>query len=527
MSDPQRTSYDEVPYASLPFPQTHPDRLWVISRLLGHAAPSMDRCRVLELGCAAGGNLMPMALAMPECTFVGIDLSTRQISDGHEIQKKLKIENLHLKAMSITDIGPSFGEFDYIIAHGVYSWVPAHVQEALLRVCNENLSPNGVAYVSYNVHPGWQMRGMIRDMMRYHANRFAEPATKIGQARALLQFLAQVIPPENSAYGMLLNVELDMLSKQPDHYILHEHLEETNEPLYFHEFAERAHKHGLSYFGEAVFSSMTGALAPPEVSRLLSKVAFDIISYEQYMDFVMNRTFRQTLLVHEGISANRKIDWKEVTRLRLNSNVKPMASISNLASNKTEEFRGRSASVPVMRSGEPIIKSALTILAELDPMPIAFDRLLAMSKERLCKEKDAPYEPSENDERRLASIVVQAYSIGAMELTQLPARFVLKSKGHPIASPLARLQAANSTHVANLLHKVVVLDQPQQHILQRLDGTQDPANLVESLIPLHSNGVLKLPQLAATKSPSALRREIGAYVERTVSLFGRMALLVQ
>lgn len=80
MSQPQPTSYDEVPYESYPFAQTHPDRLATVATLLGLRPAPVEQCRVLELGCAGGGNLIPMALTLPESTFVGIDLSARQIA---------------------------------------------------------------------------------------------------------------------------------------------------------------------------------------------------------------------------------------------------------------------------------------------------------------------------------------------------------------------------------------------------------------------------------------------------------------
>lgn len=73
------------------------------------------------------------------------------------------------------DIDDSLGRFDYILTHGVYSWVPPAVQEKILRLCASNLTEHGVAYVSYNVNPGWSMRGMLRDMMCYHASRFEDP----------------------------------------------------------------------------------------------------------------------------------------------------------------------------------------------------------------------------------------------------------------------------------------------------------------------------------------------------------------
>src|SRR5579884_2024888 len=193
MSHASPTSYDDIPYVSNPFLQSHPDRLATIATLFGLSIIRVDRCRVLELGCASGGNLLPMAQSFPESTFIGIDYSARQIADGQKFVEKLGLKNVQLKCLSILDITPEFGSFDYIICHGVYSWVPPPVQEKILDICRRNLTPNGIAYVSYNTYPGWHMRGMIRDMMLYHASHFTEPLTKVRQARALLDFLAQAV----------------------------------------------------------------------------------------------------------------------------------------------------------------------------------------------------------------------------------------------------------------------------------------------------------------------------------------------
>ena len=108
------------------------------------------------------------------------------------------LTNVELKCLSILDVTPEFGTFDYVVCHGVYSWVPAPVREKILDICRRNTTPQGVAYVSYNTYPGWHMRGMIRDMMLYHASHFAEPLTKVGQSRALLDFLAETEQPDQA-----------------------------------------------------------------------------------------------------------------------------------------------------------------------------------------------------------------------------------------------------------------------------------------------------------------------------------------
>src|SRR5260221_642375 len=157
-------TYDEIPYPNLSHVQSHPDTLATLTSLLGLSPAPIENCRILEIGCASGGNLIPMALSLPASILVGIDYSARQIRDGQSAIDAIGLTNVSLRHMNILEITPEFGEFDYIIAHGVFSWVPADVREKLLDICKQNLAPAGVAFVSYNVYPGWHMLANIRDM---------------------------------------------------------------------------------------------------------------------------------------------------------------------------------------------------------------------------------------------------------------------------------------------------------------------------------------------------------------------------
>jgi SAM-dependent methyltransferase len=233
-------SYDAVPYESFPYAQAHPDRLATIAALLGLRPASPARCRVLELGCAAGGNLIPLGILFPASQFVGIDLSEVQLHEGRDAIELLKLSNVELKHQDIMGLTEEAGTFDYVICHGVYSWVHAEIQERILEICSRNLAPRGVAYISYNTYPGWHMRGMIRDVMLFHARAFADPATKVRQARNLLDFLAKAVGTESSPYGALLRSEVESIRRSSDSYLFHEHLEDENSPVYFFEFAERA-----------------------------------------------------------------------------------------------------------------------------------------------------------------------------------------------------------------------------------------------------------------------------------------------
>jgi SAM-dependent methyltransferase len=182
-------SYDEVPYPSLPARRTHPSHLAAIARLFGMVPPSPGRCRLLELGCASGENLLPLAADFPDSHLVGIDLSVRQIEAGRSVVEQLGLSNIDLRRLDLHDFGEDQGTFDYILCHGVFSWVPRAVQDRILEIGLRHLAGNGVFFASYNTYPGWHLRGVVRDMMVYHVRGIEDPATRVAQARALPDFL--------------------------------------------------------------------------------------------------------------------------------------------------------------------------------------------------------------------------------------------------------------------------------------------------------------------------------------------------
>jgi methyltransferase-like protein/SAM-dependent methyltransferase len=475
----QATSYDLVPYESFPFPDTHPDRLAALGRMFGLQPPLLDNCRVLELGCASGGNLIPMALSMPDAEFVGVDLSEVQVNQGLKVIAKLGLTNIRLLVLSITDVDESFGQFDYIITHGVYSWVPTAVQEKILTICAEQLSPNGIAYVSYNTLPGWRMRGMIRDAMRYHAMQFDDPAQRVAQARAILDFLAKWVPAENNAYGMLLKAELDVLRSAADYYILHEHLEDINEPIYFHEFAERAARHGLQYLAEANFSSMLASNLPQEVTETLVRIAPDTIRQEQFMDFLRNRTFRQTLLVHKDVSINRFLTPDCVTSLWVSTDLVPVNADPELLSQREELFRCPRGGM--VQTPNAVTKAALVLLAPRWPGWLSFQELLGMAIGLLGQEREITATPGQSAETVLASDLLQCYTVGLVEFHAGPAPFVTQPSQRPHASPLARRQAGQgSRQVTTLRHELALIEAHQGRLLQLLDGTRTREEIYEA-----------------------------------------------
>jgi methyltransferase-like protein/cyclopropane fatty-acyl-phospholipid synthase-like methyltransferase len=530
---PPATSYDEVPYESHPFSQTHPSRLFVVGTLFGMRPTPVQRCRVLELACAAGGNLIPMADYLPDSEFVGIDLSARQVADGQQMIKQFGLKNITLKQADILDVDESYGKFDYVIAHGVFSWVPDRVRDKIFDICATQLNPNGIAYISYNTYPGWHMRGMIRDMMRYHSSRFTTPQLRTQQARALLDFLAQSVRQDGSAYAVLLKQELETLRHQADHYLYHEHLEENNDPLYFHQFAERAKVKGLKYLGEARVGTMVTGNFGPDIEKTLRILATDQIQAEQYMDFLRNRMFRETLLCLDKVQPNWAVNPECLRVLHVASGAKPVGQdgqpLQAVNVTSEENLSYKAPSGMTMATTRSLLKAAMQVLGEAYPGTVPFDLLRKQAREMIGGGDPADPKLVAEDTQVLAVGLLNCYmGSDLVELHGMPITFARTAGPKPVALPLARLQAQRGPVATNRRHEVVRLNDLDRHLVPMLDGTNDRATLVDKLTQIAQTGALNVQKDGLTLyDPKEIKQALTSVIEPALGNVARLALLVQ
>ena len=523
MTDSITNFYDELPYTCHAYPASHPDRMSVVARLFGMTPAPLAGARVLELGCGNGGNLIPMAAQMPDAKFVGLDLSPRQVADGRAQIAELGLTNIELEVADIAKVGPSLPVFDYIIAHGVYSWVPRPVQDALLRLCAEHLSAQGIAYISYNTYPGWRMRGTIRDMMLYHARQFPDPKMQVQQARAVLDFIAQGAPNENSPYARQLKEEVEILRKQSDAYLFHDFLEENNIPVYFHQFVTHAGAHGLQYLGESEFTTMLPQNFPPPVVETLQRIAPDLVRAEQFMDFLRNRPFRQTLLVHRDLALTRQVDWKALGAMEVGSPARPPALPIDERSDAKVQFATPGGMTAQL--GTPITKAAMAMLALRWPQTIPFPELCAGARARLGGGAASDPAAAEKDAGELGIELLRMAGAGIVELRMQHPRFTTQVRDRPAVYAVARRNARDGSAVTNLRHEAVALDEFNRHLVMLADGSRDRAALVEELAKVVASGALSIKQQdKAITDPAGVRQVLAQAVESNLGGLARAAL---
>lgn len=307
-------TYDELPYISKSFSQTHPSFLKAVCSLFDLDTPAVETANILEIGCSFGGNIIPVAQHFPKANIVGLDLSKKQISVGQQAIKAMGLENIELLQQDIAAYQVPAKKFDYIICHGVYSWVPAEVREAIFQVIFDGLSDNGVAIVSYNTYPGWKISEVYRDSMSYRSQPVEDIREKIKYGFGMLDFLKDHLPKE-SPWGVAIDQHYDHIRQADSSYLAHEYFEMVNEPCYFHQFMKLAQDKGLSFVAEADFQNHffpPVALDEESNQALKREAGGDLIKLEQLSDFLSNRKFRQTLLTRKQLSQSFDMAGKQL-----------------------------------------------------------------------------------------------------------------------------------------------------------------------------------------------------------------------
>ena len=468
-----RTAYDLVPYPGGAFRQTHPDRLATMATLYGLEPAPPERCRVLELGCTDGGNLIPMAYTLRDSEFLGIDLAESAVEKGQETIRALGLRNATLRAADVAEVS-DLGTFDFVVAHGLYSWVPPPVQKRILGLCREVLAPHGVAYISYNAYPGNHSRNAARQMMLFHVRGIEDPARRVEQARLLIRLLSEseISSPELSA---IIKETLAFHNMARDAAVFHDDLAAINEPLLFMEFVERAGSEGLAFLSEADYPDMVAWKPDTPAGRLLDALAReDLLLQQQYRDFVLFRKFRQTLLCRDDVRSDREARPARLRGLGAGCAFRPETPEPDIASDAPIQFLG--ADGVSVTTTHPLSKAAFLVLSEAWPGWHSWEELLSRARDRLARA--GARAPGADDEERLLGFLLRTYAASVSELHATPYLFPTAPSERPRASAYARLEVAEGSVVTNLKHQSIVLeDDLVRQLLLLLDGSRDRAAL--------------------------------------------------
>ncbi|WP_310530900.1 class I SAM-dependent methyltransferase [Novosphingobium sp.] len=503
--------YDLLPYESKPFPMSQPARLGAMAQLFGLEAAPLETARVLELGCAAGGNIIPHAARYPKAEFVGVDLARTQVAAGRSRIKAMGLENIEILCKSFTEIGEELGAFDYIICHGVYSWVPPQVQDAIMKVIRARLSPVGIACVSYNVLPGWRMMQPLRDAFMLAVPDGVDSLGRVAMAREMLTFMAKS-SPDKGPYGETIRNWSQRLANLPNDYIAHEFLEECNDPCLVRDFANAAGVHGLGYLGECEFSSMIAENYGSELAEgLRARGGTDLVASEQWLDILTGRTFRQSLLIagERMGGVNRALTPESIERLHFvlpsNGVLKRDGDITTFSL-----ADGRSITSTFTNVGMMFEKMTAN-----HPGSSSLDSLTDGADDQARAEmRDALY--------RMAMS-------GMLFLQSEPVGCSTKPGDKPVASPVARADAeAGTAYTTNARHESVALDAGALVLLPLMDGAHDTKDLEEALLEAAQDGILNFARDgAAVTEANALKALVAEHLPNSILGITGAALLLE
>jgi methyltransferase-like protein/SAM-dependent methyltransferase len=503
-----RADYDATPYTSNSFPQSAPGQLAAIAHLFGLETADVSTSRVLELGCAAGGNVIPFAAAHPRAKVVGVDLSPVQIDQGRARVEALGIENLELLVGDIARMDfAALGQFDFVIAHGVYSWVPPEVQEALLSAIRTLLAPDGVAYVSYNVYPGWKSKEVLRDAMLLASGASATPNEKAREARGMIDFLEEVATAD-SVLARVVAVSREHALGFADSYLLHDELAAFNAPCYFYEMVGRAGAHGLAYLAEAHPETMfPGNFGPKVAEYLTAKCGGVQVLIEQYLDFVLNRMFRESLLVHAGRAPHIRYnpDRSRYRRLHVAAWVPPVDEPTSLDHSRQEYV----VSDATLFTNDPGIKATLDALSARWPWTLSRDELVNEVHARLVEAGFNPSADLANHVDDLMGVLIPQgaarFRLAPVLPDSSPARLRLDEPARRMAE---LTQWTSDASTFNRWHETVPLSAVDRHLLPLLDGTRDRDALIEDLATVVRDGNVEIERDALIEQIDELPRRL-------------------
>lgn len=443
-------AYDEVDYPYAVRLSTHPALLGALSQLMGRVPAPFRACRVLEIGAGDGVNLASMGAAATGSQFVGLDLSERAVAKGKALIAEARLDNVRLDRVDLREFEAPAQSFDYIIAHGVYAWVPEPVREAIMALCGRLLSPRGVAVISYNTLPGCRLRQAMRDMLRHATAGVEDPEQKLAAARAAAEFHARHWPSDKAFPAALAAEALDFL-KRPDGLIFHDELGDIYEPQLISNVVAKARSHGLDYLCDGDLSLVSGALWEDDLwTKCLPLSGGDFLAFEQTRDFVETRYFRRSLFCRAGAPLQRRFAPERLEGLYLDGPLEPFAG-DGVAEG---EYAFKAARGGEISTRDPVFAAAMRRLGEAFPAALPIAELVG--------------------DHIAMSALLRLVVMGMARLMTEPFPVGRDYGDRPFASPLARAQIRlGATSATTYRHtNVRIAGDDARRFLSLLDGTR-------------------------------------------------------
>jgi SAM-dependent methyltransferase len=497
-----KTDYDAVFYPSGVHARTHPGLMAAVAARIGFIAQPVENCRVLEIGCAGGGNLLPMCEQMPQSHFVGIDLSGEQIAYGQSIIAELGLANVELRCQDLMDLRADSGEFHYIIAHGFYSWVPACVRKRLLEICQRHLAPNGLVFISFATLPGSYGNLIARELGMFHSRGISDDEKRVESSREILGFMLQNTPGSMSYRETLRRAHTKMTGLRWQ-FVRHDELGAMCEPLYFWQLMEEAEKFELGYVGDTEYAGAWGSLPEP-VRHKIEQISSSSTDREQYLDFVLNQTFRSSLLCRrEALPAAGPVD-SQIRKTLFAAGNPVESSVVGDRGMQVIQFTSANGMVQ-LRDQAPL--SVIRGISKAWPRSVSYPELVDIAVTQSAKSISR----SELDDA-IWRVIDLCFVSRVIDLSTASCRNIADAAPEfPRATSLARWQAEHLPVVADLRHKRIEVDD----LIRRLVPLCDGSNNWRSLSAAMTQGA---PDTSSASDSGYDRERMEDQLNRLVSL---------
>jgi SAM-dependent methyltransferase len=437
---------DDLPYVRHFIADLSPVRLRLVAALSGLMPPPDTDFDYCELGCAHGDTLAALAAAYPESRFLGVDLSAAHVASAKRLARDGALENIGVLERDFADlIDEDIGEFDYIAAHGVLSWVSPEKRKALLDFAKAKLKPGGLLHVSYNAMPGWASVEPLRQLLLFGGANAAASGTSLERARLGLEF-AQSMERAGAEYfakNPAASEMLETMAKAGLPYVVHEYLHEHWTPMYFARVAWEMAASDLHFVGGLpVHSNFRDTAISEEQERLLAHVK-DRATFESLKDFATDEFFRRDVFVKGTPSRSAA-----ATNLYLDTTT--WGTLSNeLPADKTVRLPHRTVSLEgptfaalfAALAASPSTLPALAARAEhaglgLDALRAALLRLGVAEQVIPMREPGRPYVSGADDLHRVPSV----YNQTMLRRLSTDAPIVMVSSVAGTAFPMSALE---------------------------------------------------------------------------------------
>ncbi|MBV9512515.1 MAG: class I SAM-dependent methyltransferase, partial [Mycobacteriaceae bacterium] len=415
-------------------------------------------------------------------------------------------------------------QFDFIICHGVYSWVPDSVQDAILSAFHRLLAPEGVAYLSYNIYPGWKAKEIVRDAMLLRGGGKVTADEKLGFARGMIDFLEEVAPA-GSVLAKALAEYREIAKGSKDYYVVHEYLETFNAPCYFLEMLEEITEHDLAYLADATPSTMFAVNYGDKVAEpLLKECGHSQVLLDQYLDFVINRAFRQSLFVHaqRAPQIRYQLDRSRWGHLHFAASVPPLDGETRLDESR-QEYGERGGSTLVTEN--PAVKAGLEELKARWPSTMSRQELIEGVQARLAA---AGVQPATGLETAVDDLLAFLIVRGQARYRRDPVLIEPLSTPAKLEEPIRRMvQLADGNPEAstfNIWHETVLLSPVDRNLLPLLDGTRDRDELIKALLEFDSTDLIRFERDGQRLSGSELHDTVARYIDEMPQRLAAMKL---